>query len=175
LPANDARLPGVVVDATPLRLNSHPLPIEAWGEGGNDHAARIAAARAWLLAACGDYNGALRRAVSGYIDAVAHHIELRRTELTADLARFHGLYRPEDWIWSALRPLPRAWWREGEGWRHADLAFWDGAAVIAMRADEIVWNDLPREFQRFWINQTLPVGPFRRPIPSAPLTVSLTV
>jgi hypothetical protein len=168
LAADDERLPGVVVGASPLRLNSVPLPIEVWGDGTSDHAGRVAALRAWLLGACGDYNGALRRAVSGYIDAIGQHIERHRAELAAALAAFHGLYQPEDWIWSALRPLPRAWWREGEAWRHADLAFWDGGAVIAMRAEESSRNDLPAPFQYFWNNQTLPVSPFRKLFPSGP-------
>jgi hypothetical protein len=171
LSPDDPRLPAISVDASPLRLNSLPLPLDAWGDGADGHAARVTATHAWLLAACGDYNGALRRDVARYLDLVAGHIEDHRDELTAGLARFHGLYQPEDWFWSALRPLPRAWWwRDGEP-AHADLSFWDGDAVIAIRPDDFATDDLPTALQYFWRDETLPVSPFRREFsvtPSSP-------
>ena len=119
LAADDDRLPSVVVSATPLRLNSVPLPVTEWGSGDADHASRMAALRSWLLANCGDYNEALRRGVTRYLDAIAVHVALHRYALDADLARFHGLYQAEDWCWSALRPLPRAWWRDDGDWARA--------------------------------------------------------
>jgi hypothetical protein len=108
LAADDARLPAVQAGPAPLRLNSVPLPIEAWGAGEADHAARVAAMRSWLLAACGDYNAALRRGVTQYIDAIEIHVAQHCDALARELAQFHGLYQPQDWCWSALRPLPRA-------------------------------------------------------------------
>ena len=68
--AEDNRLPGVDLSPAPLRLNSVPLPAAAWDTGAGDHAARIAAVRSWLLAGCGDYNEALRRGITRYLDAV---------------------------------------------------------------------------------------------------------
>jgi hypothetical protein len=156
LAADDPRLPSVLVGDAPLRLNTEPIPPAYWGHG-EDHAARWSALHTWLLASCGDYNVALRRAVGRYLDAVSAHVEQHRAELAAGLAVYAGLYRVEDWCWSALRPLPRAWWQEGGEWRHADLAFWDGARVIGLEA-----GVLPE----FWLGQTLPVSPFRRTIPS---------
>jgi hypothetical protein len=157
LAADDVRLPAVDVGAAPLRLNSVPLPVDAWGDG----ASRMSAMRAWLLASCGDYNATLRRGVGQYLDAVAAHVERHRDALAADLARFHGLYRAEDWCWSALRPLPRAWWRQDGGWARADLAFWNGHAVIEVHPRD--FGELPVPFQHFWNGETLPVSPFRRP------------
>jgi len=167
LASDDARLPAVDLGATPLRLNTVPLPVDAWDAGGADHTARIRAVRSWLLAACGDYNGALRHAVARYLDAIADHVARHHEALAADLARYHGLFRPEDWIWSALRPLPRAWWQQNGAWLRADLAFWDGDTVIAMRSRDFATNELPAPFQRFWIGETLPRSPFRRAFPSA--------
>lgn len=166
LMADDDRLPAVDLSATPLRLNSLPLPAEAWGSGGEDHVARTAAVRDWLLASCGDYNGALRRGIVRYLDAVAAHVADHRNALAAELAPFEGLYRAEDWYWSALRPLPRAWWQQDGAWMRADIAFWDGCAVIGMRSQDA--GDLPAAFQRFWEGQVLPVSPFRRSFPARP-------
>ena len=174
LAADDARLPAVHAGPTPLRLNSLPLPVEAWDAGWADHAARMAAVRSWLLTACGDYNAALRRGVTQYLDAIETHVAQHGDALAADLAQFHGLYRPQDWCWSALRPLPRAWWQQDGAWVRADLAFWDGNAVIAMQARDFETGVLPVPFQHFWIGETLPVSPFRREFPAGPDAVSLT-
>jgi hypothetical protein len=167
LPLDDPRLPAIDLDTAPLRLNSHPLPLDAWGDAAAGHTGRVEAMRAWLLTASGDYNGALRRGVTRYLDLVAAHIEDHRHELAADLARYHGLYQPEDWFWSALRPLPRAWWRQSR----ADLAFWDGSEIIAAHPSDFETNDLPAPFQLFWRGETLPMSPFRRGLsltPSSP-------
>jgi hypothetical protein len=173
LAADDARLPAVNLGAAPLRLNSVPLPVAAWDGGEADHTARMVAVRSWLLASCGDYNQALRRGVTQYLDAIADHVTHHRDDLAAGLARFHGLYRVEDWCWSAPRPLPRAWWCQDGAWVRADLAFWDGNAVIAMRPRDFEAGDLPVPFQQFWNGETLPVSPFRRAFPSGLDGVSL--
>ena len=158
----------MVVDASPLRLNSYSLPAEFWGDGGADHAARVAAVRAWLVSGCGDYHVSLRRAIGRYLDAVAEHVGLHREALAAGLARFDGLYQPEDWFWSAPRPLPRSWWRADGEWLHAELAFWDGNGVIAMRANDFDAEDLPDVFRCFWAGEVLPVSPSRRPFSAGP-------
>ena len=162
---DDERLPGVQPSAAPLRLNSVPVPPDAWGSGSADHTARMAALRGWLLAGCGDYNGSLQRAVSHYLDAIQAHVAEHRDVLAQRLAPFHGLYRIEDWCWSALRPRPRAWWRHDDRWERADLAFWDGTAVIAMNPRECDGGVLPPSLRNFWDGQVLPVSPFRRPFP----------
>jgi hypothetical protein len=171
LAADDVRLPAVQTGAGPLRLNSLPLPAEYWPADRADHAARMAAVRSWLLAGCGDYNATLRRCVTRYLDAVEAHVLRHGDALAAGLAQFHGLYQPRDWCWSALRPLPRAWWQQDGTWTRADLAFWDGSTVIAMQPRDCV---LPARFQHFWTDQTLPVSPFRQAFPAGPDTVSLT-
>ena len=166
LAADDARLPAVDLGAKPLQLNSVPLPVEVWDAGGADHAARMEVMRSWLFASCGDYNEPLRRGIARYLDAVAGHVALHRDTLATGLAQFDGLYRVEDWYWSALRPLPRAWWRQGSAWVRADLAFWNGNEVISMRSRDFETAELPIAFQQFWNGEILPVSPFRRPIPA---------
>lgn len=174
LAADDVRLPAVPAGPAALRLNSLPLPPEAWDAGWADHAARMTAVRSWLLAGCGDYNAALRRGVTQYIDAVESHVAQHGDALASELAQFHGLYRPQDWCWSALRPLPRAWWQQDGAWARADLAFWDGNAVIVMQPKDFEAGALPVPLQHFWTGQTLPVSPFRRAFPAGPDAVSLT-
>ena len=174
LAADDVRLPAVHAGPAALRLNSLPLPPEAWDADLVDHAARMAAARSWLLAGCGDYNAALRRGVTHYLDAIAAHVAEYGDVLAAQLAPFDGLYQPQDWCWSALRPLPRAWWQQDGTWMRADLAFWDGNGVIPMQLRAFETGALPVAFQQFWIGETLPVSPFRREFPATPEGVSLT-
>lgn len=160
-------MPHIVCGREPLRLHSVPMPLDAWEDGARDHDARMAATRTWLLRACGDYNLALGRRVTRYLDAVAAHIDRHRDALAAGLARFHGLYQPDDWFFSALRPLPRAWWQQGDAWSRADLAFWDGQAIVSTAADTFAGGDLPPEFAEFWRGAVLPVTPFRQDIPGA--------
>jgi hypothetical protein len=171
--ADDPRLPSTGVSTAPLRLNSQPLPADAWPADEIGHATRMAAMRAWLLAGCGDYNGALRRCVTRYLDAIETHVARHRDGLASGLARFQGLYTADDWCWSALRPLPRAWWLQDGAWMRADLAFWDGNSVIAMGARDFDTGELPVPFQKFWIGETLPISPFRRAFPSGTGIVSL--
>jgi hypothetical protein len=165
LAADDSRLPAVTLGSEPLRLNSVPLPADAPDASAASHTSRMSAMRSFLLASCGDYNASLRRAVDHYLDAISAHVAQNRNTLADRLAPFHGLYREEDWCWSALRPFPRAWWRHRGAWEHADLAFWDGQAVTAMGPRDFE-SGLPIPFRHFWNSQALPVSPFRRPFPA---------
>lgn len=153
LAADDPRLPSVLVGSDPLRLNTEPLPPEAWSVEST-HAARTAAYEAWLHASCGDYNAKLRRVISDYLQAVASQVEHARPELEQSLKPFHGLYTVEDICWSALRPLPRAWWRADGTWQRSELAFWNGQAVVP----------LAKDLGPFWQDQILPCSPFRRQV-----------
>jgi hypothetical protein len=95
--------------------------------------------------------------VAFYMAFLAAEVERHRAALAAGLARYDGLYAPEDWIWSALRPLPRAW----IGGERVDVAFWDGAVVIAVRLEREA--EIPAACGEFWRGEVLPRGPFRRP------------
>jgi len=159
-----------------------------------DHAARVAAATEWLVGLCGDYAPLRRQFITCYFGFIAAHIEAHHADLAEQLKRYDGLYAPEDWTWSALRPLPRAWLPAEGRMLPADIAFWDGAQPIAIElaardterqatlrtagitllrieptvlaGDLIRLGDLlPDSFHYFWRGQTLPSSPFRRPIP----------
>ena len=54
------------------------------------------------------------------------------TELAERVKPYDGLYAPEDFLWSAPRPLPRGWVPMGDALLPADMVFWDGARAIAI-------------------------------------------
>ncbi len=190
---DDPRLPAVEAGAAAVRLNNVPLPQEAMETAGPTSAARLAAMMEWLQGQCGDYAPARRRFVAAYLGAVAGEVAAARTVLADGLRHYDGLYAPEDWVWSAPRPLPRAWLPAPEGPVMAEIAFWDGtralaidlsardtprlaalraAGVEAVRlgpeelADPVmIAARLPGLCHAFWDGQTLPVSPFRRAIP----------
>jgi hypothetical protein len=191
---DDPRLRCAVVDDEPLRLNTHPVPQDAMPLTTGDHAARVAAAIEWLGGLCGDYAPLRRQFVAAYFRAIATQLEAKRAELVERLKPYDGLYAPEDFLWSALMPLPRGWASVGERLLPADIVFWDGTRLIAIelaaRATErekalraagvfvhriepgVLASDsmqlgqfIPVRCQRFWEDQRLPSSPFRRPIP----------
>ncbi len=156
LSADDPRLPCVELGAAPLRLNSHEVPAAVLAEAGEGHSARVAAMTSWLQSLCGDYAAASRRFVAEYMAFIAAELDRRRDALAAGLARYDGLYAVEDWTWSALRPLPRAW----IGRERIAMAFWDGQAVVAVDPANPVLSGI---FREFWEAEVLPRSPFRRP------------
>ena len=160
-----------------------------------DHGARVTAAVAWLESLCGDYAPVRRQFIAAYFRFAAGVIDAHRTELLTRLQRYDGLYAPEDFLWSALRPLPRGWVPVGDRWLPADLVFWDGvqpiavelaardtdrqrillaAEVATLRIEPAEFDRLdavlPHGLQQFWDGDTLPSSPFRRPIPQGVLT-----
>jgi hypothetical protein len=185
---DDPRLPGVTVGGAKLRLNTEPLPADAFTQTAGGHAARVVAMKQFLRGLCGDYAPLRQRFSDCYIDCVAAHLATHRDELARDLQRYDGLYAPDDWLWSALRPLPRAWLRRETGMVPVDFAFWDGTQAIAIDlgngretaagrvvcrvTPDVLAGDplalleiLPDCFRCFWRAQKLPASPFRRPIP----------
>jgi hypothetical protein len=192
--ANDPRLPGVVVSTRKLRLNSEPLPQDAVMQASADHAARIETVTQWLDGLCGDYNPNRQRFIAAYFRSIIAHLSTHGDELVERLRRYDGLFQPHDWLWSSLRPLPRAWLPVKGRLLPCDFAFWDGERAIAvelaaqdtertraLRAAglEVRWirpdmlngdvlGALPDALRWFWRGEVLPSSPFRRPIPDLP-------
>ena len=127
-----------------------------------------------------------------YFAFLTAHLDSHRPCLERDLAPFCGLFAANDWFWSALRPLPRAWLPTPSGMIPADFAFWDGNTLLAVevskgedRIGPLLDNDiavltpgagalddpialgelLPESFHRFWQGERLPASPFRQPVP----------
>jgi len=179
----DPRLRCVEVGAAPLRLNSESVPADAMPLATGDHAARVAAAVGWLEAQCGDYAPLRRQFITTYFRVLAARVEARREELAARLKPYDGLYAPEDYLWSALRPLPRGWVPVGDGYLPADVVFWDGERATAIElgardterhrallaagvaAHRIEPTTLPDELLPMPPFETLPSSPFRRRVP----------
>ena len=154
-----------------------------------DHAARVAAAIDWLTGLCGDYAPLRRQFIAAYFSAITTQLEAHRVDLVERLNQYDGLYAAEDFLWSALMPLPRGWVPAGDQLLPADVVFWDGvqpiaieiasrttarqsaldaAGVLVLRIEPGTINigpSLPDSFQYFWQGQILPSSPFRRPIP----------
>lgn len=189
LSLDDPRLPAASAGSTVLRLNSEQLPATAMPDAIGDHAARVAAMKAWLVRLCGDYAPLRIQFIGTYVDFIAAQIVANRTALAEGLRRYDGLYGPEDWLWSAPRPLPRAWLPAGDGLQPAEIAFWDGARALAislagreaaqpaagvtvLRVEPAALADpatlgamLPDWFHGFWRGEVLPASPFRQAIP----------
>lgn len=194
---DDPRLPTAPAGAGLLRLNTEPLPQTAMPEVQGDHAARVTTAMEWLFSLCGDYAPLRRRFVTSYFAFLAAEVEAHRRHLTEALAGYDALYAPDDWLWSAPRPLPRAWLPGPNGLLPAEIAFWDGEKPLAIGlsardtpreaaleaagiqvlrigpdalvAPPILGALLPAPFHGFWRGQTLPSSPFRRAIPRGAL------
>ncbi len=154
-----------------------------------DHAARLVAAIDWLTGLCGDYAPLRRQFIAAYFSVITTQLEAHRADLVERLNRYDGLYAPEDFLWSALMPLPRGWVPVDNRLLPADMVFWDGtqpiaieiasrttarqsaldaAGVLVIRIEPgtaDVGPCLPESFQRFWQDLILPSSPFRRPIP----------
>jgi hypothetical protein len=176
---DDPRLPHVDLGPERLRLNSHKLPPGAFPADPTSHAERMAALRSSLHASCGHYDGAARGFIDGYLGFIAGAVERHRVELAGLLAPFDGVYAVEDWMWSALRPLPRAWAAGRHGWVPLGIAFWTGSRLLVTAAArgfedavtiteaDLAAGSAPAELRRFWAGERLPSTPFGRDIPAA--------
>jgi hypothetical protein len=190
---DDPRLPTAPAGIDALRLNTEPLPQAAMPEVIGNHTARVAAALDWLVSLCGDYAKPRRRFIATYFAFLTAQIAAHRAALAENLARYDGLYTPDDWIWSAPRPLPRAWLPGPDGMLPAEIVFWEGTQPLAVEfaardtprqaalkaagvkvlrigpdtlaEPEALGAVLPAPFHVFWRGLVLPASPFRRPIP----------
>jgi hypothetical protein len=193
---DDPRLRCVEVGREPLRLNSEPVPADAMPLAIGDHAARVTAAKAWLEGLCGDYAPLRRQFIVAYFRCIAAEIEAHRAELAELVEPYNGLFAPEDFLWSAPRPLPRGWVLTGDTLLPADIVFWDGARAIAVELS-VRETEKPKAlaaagvsvcriepgmfgrlgeilsgmFRHFWQAQSLPSSPFRRAIPRGVLAL----
>lgn len=191
--SEDRRLPGADLRAHPLRLNSEAFPSQFASGVGSGHEERWAACRGWVESCCGDYAVHRRRFIGQYLDFVERHIERNHAEIEAICRQFDGIYRRADWLWSALRPLPRAWLSSQGKWIPADVMLWDGTELVAVsigqseehnaslaiagaRVVHLDPKNLPGDPESvmprilgysgafFWRSESLPMSPFREPI-----------
>jgi hypothetical protein len=133
--------PTVEIDralASPLRLNTMP-----WHFPTAPDLLRLAATaerldflRANLQSLCGLWDRLQHLFLDRYFGAIAATIDAHEPELTAALGPSAGLFKPCDWSFSALCPLPRAHVPLDASYAGArvrvDFAFWTGSALIAV-------------------------------------------
>lgn len=158
----DPYLRSVEVHGKPLRLNTEPVPPDAMPLLVGTHEQRVAAATEWLQSQCGDYAPLRRQFIERYFEFIQDEVGSHRAELAERLRPFDGLYAPEDFTWSAFRPLPRAWIVNGDRLTLTDMVYWDGKHPIIVDLKSPRW---PEPLHRFWVDQNLPSSPFRRSIP----------
>lgn len=148
VPADDGapvayRLPGVaVMTGTALRLNSAKI---AFGEPPPlqtliSVADQLEFLRGHFQHECGIWAKHARLFMARYIDWIDGEIAANRAELIEKLGRFGSLYTPEQWAFSALRPLARAHLAAPEtpgadipdALVRADIAFWTETGAVAI-------------------------------------------
>jgi hypothetical protein len=87
--------------------------------------------------------------------------------LEARAGDFHGLYSYRDWLFTALRPLPRAHLELPDGsMTRVDFAFWTGAALLAI---DLAGSETAGAAQRVRADRLRDAGVERIEIPNAAL------
>ena len=151
-----------------------------------DHAARVAAAAAWLESQCGDYAPLRRQFIAalpfprGADRGVSRGAGRACEADTTDFA-------PEDFCGLPCVLCHVAGWPAGSGKLPADLVFWDGTQAIAVEvaardteSSGRCWagapvshragcirtarRDAAEQFSFGWVADILPTSPFRRAI-----------
>jgi hypothetical protein len=138
-----ADAPFVSIDRSsgePLRLNTsqyEPALAPDLQMSGDDQAAYL---RDYLKRLCRPWDGLSVKFLDWYFASLAAHVDANRAQLTARLGAAAGLYRADDWLFSAPIPLPRAHLRVSAGEAggdelvQVDFAFWLGQRFVAARS-----------------------------------------
>jgi len=154
----DANAPQVVIDTEardPLRLNDGPydfaeLPPAA---GTGTVAERLAILCCHLTELCDQWAKRPRQFMALYFRFIDAVIAADRPALEAHVQRFGGLFTAEDYVFSALRPLPRAHLPVASDARvRVDFAFWTGARLVAVditgdEAQRPTWQERGRQLE----------------------------
>lgn len=137
-----ADFPFTLIDrpGTPLRLNNCGLELPAAGpfEAEATPVERVAT---HLTRLCSQWNLSGGRFIERYFAFLNHQIATHRSVLEERLAPFDGLFRAEDFVYSAPVPLPRAFLHAPEpgvadkgadDFVQVDFAFWLGSSMLAV-------------------------------------------
>jgi hypothetical protein len=130
--------PAATIDRSasePLRLNTsryEPVFAPDLQLTGNVQAIYL---RDYLKRLCRPWDGLSVKFLDWYFASLAAHVEANRALLTERLGAAAGLYRADDWLFSAPIPLPRAHLPVGDGdFIQVDFAFWFGQRFVAARS-----------------------------------------
>ncbi len=129
-------VPHVIVDTDSretLRLNggqyefaTPPLPAEM-----GEPMAQLDFLKRDTQRRCDMWSKRQKRFLDYYFEFVAGHVEDNRDALMCKIDRFGSLYHYRDWMFSAPRPLPRAF-LPADGMIGVDFAFWTGRGFLAI-------------------------------------------
>jgi hypothetical protein len=123
-----------------LRLNGGQYEFAGQPPLGDlrDAAAQLGFLGVHLQRYCSLWDRGQKLFLDRYFEFIALRIERESDELKAKIAEFGSLYRYEDWVFSALRPLPQAWLNTTAGDYDpaaligVDFAFWTGGEIVAV-------------------------------------------
>jgi len=137
----------IVAGAT-LRLSDGPYPFAEPPDliGAATTAARLDLLRDHLHTLCRPWDKLAQLFLDAYFARIAAAIAAADGELRALAAASGGLFAPEHWSFSALRPLPQAHLPPGDGAPvRVEFAFWTGERLIAI---ELEGSGTPRKARR---------------------------
>ncbi len=123
-----------------LRLNGGQYEFAGQPPLGDlrDTAAQLGFLRVHLRRHCSLWDRGQKLFLDRYFEFIALRVERQSDELKAKIAEFGSLYRYQDWVFSALRPLPQAWLNTTAGeydpaaMTGVDFAFWTGDKIVAV-------------------------------------------
>ncbi len=130
--------PAITVDRgahDPLRLNDGPYEFFDMSQsaGTGAVAERLALLRDHILDFCDMWAKRPRQFLALYFRFIEDVIRHDRAAIDEALRRFGGLFKAEDYAFSALRPLPRAHLAVAGGKTvRVDFAFWTGERLVAV-------------------------------------------
>jgi hypothetical protein len=152
-----------------LRLADGPYPFAEPPDliGAATTQARLELLREHLHSLCRPWDKLAQLFLDAYFARIAAALAAAGDELRALGAANGGLFAPEDWSFSALRPLPQAHLPPGEAApARVDFAFWDGAGLIAI---ELEGSGSPRKSRRDELARLEAAGIMLVRVPGAPL------
>jgi hypothetical protein len=126
-----------VIDKTrdePLRLNNsrYALAFKPAEEAEPD---LVATLRDCIKLECDPWNRQALAFLDGYFGALERLVAADEAAIAGQAVGFGKLFDRRDWIFSALRPLPRAHLAIADRHIRVTFAFWNGAALTAVDLD----------------------------------------
>jgi hypothetical protein len=118
----------------PLRLNNshYALAFKPAEEADPDLVANL---RDCIKLECGPWNRKALDFVDLYIAAIERFTVVEERTIATQAIGFGRLFDRHDWIFSALRPLPRAHLPIGDKHFRVTFAFWTGTRLLAVDLD----------------------------------------
>ncbi|HUK59428.1 MAG TPA: hypothetical protein VLV50_09375 [Stellaceae bacterium] len=166
--AQDAGPALSVAAGAALRLSDGPYPFAEPPDlvRATSVADRLEILREQLASLCGPWDRLAALFLDCYVEWIAATLATADAELRDLSARAGGIFAPEDWSFSALRPLPQAHLPAGTASVRADFAFWTGTGFVAI---DLQGNTTPRRQRRAELQSLADAGAHLVAVPGAAL------